>query len=330
MLEGLDKSWQEADIGERQVSYTTLPANKYTFLVQGSIRGGPWGEPGTALQITVSPPWWNTWWFRVLYISTISLFLWGAYRLHLRRITEQYNIRMAERLAERNRIARELHDTLLQGFQGLMLLFQVAADSLPPDTPTRRMMEQAMDRGDQALMEGRQSVQDLREDATAGGDLSGALGHCGEVLTQDHHIPFRLSVTGTPRPFDPALCKEAYDIGREAMTNAFRHSHAARIETEIVYEDMGVRLKVRDDGHGIDQTIVDSGRPGHWGLPGMRERAKAMGAELNIRSHPGVGTEVELTIPAEVAYPDGSRKSFWYRIYRGSSGNNGNKRDGRK
>jgi signal transduction histidine kinase len=253
--------------------------------------------------------------------------LWGAYRLHLRRITEQYNIRMAERLAERNRIARELHDTLLQGFQGLMLVFQVVMDSLPPNTSARRMMEQAMDRADQALLEGRQSVQDLREDATAGGDLSGALGHCGEVLTQDHHIQFSLSVIGTPRPFDPALCKEAYDIGREAMTNAFRHAHAARIETEIAYENTGVRLMIRDDGRGIDQQIVDSGRAGHWGLRGMRERAKAMGAELDIRSHPGAGTEVELTIPAELAYPHTIRKSFWYRIYRGSSGNNGDKRN---
>ena len=326
MLEGLDKNWQEADIGERQVSYTTLPPNKYTFRVQGSIRGGPWGEPGTALQITVLPPWWDTWWFRTLYISTILLLLWGMYRLHLRRITEQYNIRMAERLAERNRIARELHDTLLQGFQGLMLLFQVVMDSLPHNTSARSMMEQAMDRADQALLEGRQSVQDLREDATAGGDLCGALGHCGEVLKQDHHIPFNLSVIGTPRPFDPTLCKEAYDIGREALSNAFRHAHASRIETEIAYESTGVRLRVRDDGRGIDQQIVDSGRAGHWGLRGMRERAKAMGAELNIRSYPGAGTEVDLTIPAELAYPDGIRKSFWDRIYRRSGGNNGDKR----
>jgi signal transduction histidine kinase/ligand-binding sensor domain-containing protein len=328
-LEGLDQDWQQADIGERQVSYTTLPPNKYTFRVQGSIRGGPWGEPGTALQITVLPPWWNTWWFRMLYTAAILLLLWTAFRLHLRQIAQQYNMRMAERLAERNRIARELHDTLLQGFQGLMLLFQVVMDSMPANTPPRRMMEQAMDRADQALMEGRQSVQDLREDATAGGDLSGALGHCGEVLTQDHHIQFNLSVTGTPRLFDPALCKEAYDIGREAMTNAFRHAQAAKIETEIAYENTGVRLRIRDNGCGIDQKIVEDGRVGHWGLRGMRERAHAMGAELNIRSHPGAGTEVELTIPAEVAYPDSIKKSFWRRIYPSSSGNNGDMLDRR-
>jgi signal transduction histidine kinase len=321
-LEGLGQGWQETEVGQRQVSYTTLPANNYTFRVQGSIRGGPWGEPGTILQITVDPPWWNSWWFRILYIATILLALWSAYRLHLRQIAHQYNIRMAERLGERNRIARELHDTLLQGFQGLMLMFQVVMDTLPPGTPGRRMMEQAMDRGDQALIEGRQSVQDLREDATAGGDLSGALGHCGEVLTQDHHIEFSLCVIGTPRPFDPALCREAYDIGREAMTNAFRHAHAAKIETEIAYDNTGVRLRIRDNGQGIDQTIVDSGRPGHWGLRGMRERAKAMGAELNIRSYPGAGTEIDLSIPAEVAYPDSKKKSFWNRINRGSPGNN--------
>jgi signal transduction histidine kinase len=114
------------------------------------------------------------------------------------------------------------------------------------------------------------------------------------------------------------------------MTNAFRHARAAKIETEVAYENAGVRLRVRDDGRGIEQTIVDSGRPGHWGLRGMRERAKAMGAELNIKSHPGAGTEIELAIPAKVAYLDSIRKSFWYRISRGSSGNNGDKRDQRK
>ena len=211
-----------------------------------------------------------------------------------------------------------------------MLRFHVVMETLPAGTPARRMMEQAMDRADQALLQGRQSVHDLREDVTSGGDLAGALKHCGELLTQDHRIPFSLSVIGTPRLFSQTLCKEAYDIGREAMANAFRHSHATKIEAEIAYENTGVRVRIRDDGRGIDQTDVDSGRPGHWGLRGMRERAKAIGAELNIRSHPGEGTEVELTIPAKVAYPDSSENSFWHRIYWRSGGNNGDKRDSRK
>jgi hypothetical protein len=323
MLDGLDNNWHEADIGQRQVSYTTLPPKQYTFHVQGSVRGGPWGEPGAALQITVLPPWWNTWWFRVLYLTAILLVLWTVYRVHLGQIALQYNIRMEERLRERNRIARELHDTLLQGFQGLMLRFHVVMETLPAGTPARRMMEQAMERADQALVQGRQSVHDLREDVTSSGDLSGALKHCGEVLTQDHRIPFHLSVIGTPRTFTPTLCKEAYDIGREAMSNAFRHSHATKIEAEIAYENTGVRLSIRDDGRGIEQKIVDTGRAGHWGLRGMRERAKAIGGELNIQSRPGAGTAIELTIPATVAYPDSREKSFWQRIARGFSTDSG-------
>jgi ligand-binding sensor domain-containing protein len=322
-LDGLDQNWHEAEIGQREVSYTTLPAQKYTFHVQGSVRGGPWGEPGAALQITVLPPWWNAWWFRNLYIGAALLILWGAYRIHLGQIALRYNIRMEERLRERNRIARELHDTLLQGFQGLMLRFHVVMETLPAGTPARRMMEQAMDRADQALLQGRQSVHDLREDVTSGGDLAGALKHCGELFTQDHRIPFSLSLIGTPRPFSQTLCKEAYDIGREAMANAFRHSHATKIEAEIAYENSGVRVKIRDDGRGIDQTTIDSGRPGHWGLRGMRERAKTIGAEVNIRSHPGAGTEMELTIPAKVAYPDSSEHSFWHRISRRFSEDHG-------
>jgi signal transduction histidine kinase/ligand-binding sensor domain-containing protein len=323
MLDGLDTNWHEVDIGQRQVSYTTLPPKQYTFHVQGSVGGGPWGEPGAALQITVLPPWWSRWWFRVLYISAMLLALWTVYRVHLGQIALQYNIRMEERLRERNRIARELHDTLLQGFQGLMLRFHVVMETLPAGTPARRMMEQAMERADQALLQGRQSVHDLREDMTSGGDLSGALKHCGEVLTQDHRIPFSLSVIGTPRPFSATLCKEAYDIGREAMTNAFRHSHATRIEAEIAYESTGVRLSIRDDGRGIEQKIVDTGRAGHWGLRGMRERAKAIGGELNIQSRPDAGTAIELTIPATVAYPDSRKKSFWQRISRGFSTDSG-------
>ena len=202
-LAGLEDSWHEAAIGQRQVSFTTLPANSYQFRVQGSIRGGPWGEPGTVLRITVLPPWWNAWWFRTLYIAAIFFGLWIAYQVHLSRIALQHDIRMTARLNERNRIARELHDTLLQGFQGLILRFQAVVNALPADTPARRMLEQVMDRADQVLFEGRQRVHDLREDPAASGDLPGALRHCGELLAQDHPILFSLSAIGTPRPLRP-------------------------------------------------------------------------------------------------------------------------------
>jgi signal transduction histidine kinase/ligand-binding sensor domain-containing protein len=315
MLQGLDNSWHDADLGQRQVSYTTLPANQYTFRVQGSIRGGPWGEPGTTLQITVLPPWWNTWWFRTLYITAGLLLLWVANRLHVRQVMLQHNIRLEERLGERNRIARELHDTLLQGFQGLMLRFQAVLKTLPKDAPAHHMMEQVMDRADQVLLEGRQSVRDLRDDNT--GDLPGSLHRCGEEFAQGGETIFSLSVLGAPRPFEPALCNEAYRIGREAMANAFRHAEATRVEAELAYENSAVHLRIRDNGRGMDQAIVDSGREGHWGLRGMRERAEAIEAELKIWSHPGAGTEVELTIPARVAYADTTKKSFWRRILQG-------------
>ena len=313
-LDGLDKDWHEVDGDQRQASYTTLPSGTYTFRVQGSIRGGPWSEPGTTLQITVLPPWWNTWWFRTFYITVTLLVLWSAYRLHLRQIALQHNIRLQERLAERSRIARELHDTLLQGFQGLMLLFQGVMKTLPGDAPARQMMEVVMDRGDQVLLEGRQSVRDLREDATTADDLADSLKRCGEEFAQDHETRFSFGVVGTPRSFDPILCNEASRIGREALTNAFLHSGATKIETEIAYKNSGVSLTVRDDGRGIDQKILDGGRPGHWGLRGMRERAREIGAELCIRSRPGDGTEVVLTIPAKVAYPDNRKEPFWRRI----------------
>jgi ligand-binding sensor domain-containing protein len=319
MLEGLDNTWSEIDSGERHVSFTTLPPNQYTFRVQGSIRGGPWGEPGAAMHLTVLPAWWNSWWFRTIYISAALLLLWIGNRFHLRQLTLQHNMRLEERLGERNRIARELHDTLLQGFQGLMLRFQAVLKTLPKGTPARDMMEQVMDRADEVLLEGRQSVRDLR-DETFAGDLPASLGRCGEEFAQSSESTFTLSVLGTPRPFDPTLCNEAYRIGREAVANAFRHSAATRIEAEVAYENNGVRLRIRDDGRGMDQTIVDSGREGHWGLRGMRERAESMGAKLGIWSHPGAGTEIELTIPAKLAYPETLQNSRWRRLYHWATG----------
>ena len=147
-----------------------------------------------------------------------------------------------------------------------------------------------------------------------GRDLPHNLKYCGEELAQDRATLSR-SVVGTPSS-DPAVCSDAYRIGREALVNAFQHSEAEKIETEITYDHAGVRLTVRDDGCGLDQAILERGRDGHWGLIGMRERAQKIGAQLNIWSRSCAGTEVELTIPAKVAYLDRDKASLSQRIAR--------------
>jgi len=172
------------------------------------------------------------------------------------------------------------------------------------------------DRADQVLLEGRQSVRDLREEGTSGGDLSQALARCGQELAQDHAPVFTLAVVGTPQALGSVVFSEVYRIPREGLINAFTHSQASKIEVEFTYYKGRLTLRVRDDGKGIDAQTVSAGRKGHWGLSGMRERAQKVGAQLSLWSHPGAGTEIELTIPAKVAYPRKSEQSLWRRIRR--------------
>jgi ligand-binding sensor domain-containing protein len=314
-LEGLDGNWHEVDSSERIASYTTLPKGHYLLRVQSATSRGSWGEPGVSLHIHILPPWWDTWWFITFYVTGAVLLLWFGYWFRLQEITRQHNIRLEERVGERNRIARDLHDTLLQGFQGLLLQFQTVLNALRHDEPLYKKMDRVMDLADRVLLEGRQSVQGLRDEVSSGDDLQALLMHCGEQLAQDHAIPFSLSVLGEPPGIDPTICREMYYIGREAISNAFQHSHAAKIEAAISYGQSVVSLTVRDNGIGIEPDVLHAGRVGHWGFPGMRERSESIGAQLSIRSEIGSGTEVTLAVPAGIVDLLGRKESFWRRIW---------------
>jgi len=314
-LDGLDTDWHEVDSSERMASYTTLPKGDYTLHIQSATSRGAWLDPGVSLRVKILPPWWSTWWFRVIYITIGVLLLWFGYQFRLHEITRQHDIRLEERLGERNRIARELHDTLLQGFYGLMLQFQAVLKTLQRDEPAYKKMEQVMVRADQVLLEGRQSVRGLRDEVTSGDDLRVLLMHCGEQLAQDYAIPFTLSVLGEPPAIDPTVCREMYYIGREAISNAFQHSQAVKIEATISYGESVVTLTVRDNGVGIESDVLNRGRIGHWGFPGMRERAESIGADFSVRSHVGSGTEVSLTVPVRLVKPVSRKESLWRRIW---------------
>ena len=314
MLEGLDQGWVEVGSDQRFATYTTLPPGSYTFHVEGATGRGLWGEPGAILRIVILPAWWNSWWFRTIYIAALLLIAWGVYSLHLRQIDLEHNIRLEERLSERIRISRELHDTLLQSFQGLSLRFQAVMQTLPDDSITRGLVEDVLDTADQILLEGRRSVRELRDDPLPDGDLVDGLVQCGEALGQEHLPHFSVAVIGVPRPLTPTILNEAYRIAREAIINAFHHSRANKIEVEIAYYDRNMRIIIRDDGIGIDEKILNEGRPDHWGLSGMRERARRIGSVFKLWSRQGAGTEVELTIAAHVAYRPELRKSIWRRL----------------
>jgi signal transduction histidine kinase len=225
----------------------------------------------------------------------------------MRKLTEsQLTMRFEERLAERTRIARELHDTLLQSFQGLMLNFQAVNNQLP-EGKAKEALEAALNRADLAIVEGREAIQNLRSSTTVTNELGQAVAALAEEFggTLDGKScppTLRVSVEGTPRELHPILRDDIYRIAREALRNAFSHAQASKIEADISYGERLLRLRIRDNGKGIDRKLLDEGRDGHWGLPGMRERAEKIGAQLEIWSEVGAGTEVDLRIQSSIAY----------------------------
>jgi signal transduction histidine kinase len=297
-------------------SYTTLPPGNYTFRVQGATSRGPWSEPGASVRLTIEPAWWVTWWFRMLLALAALLVMLALYLLRVRQVTARVRGRLEERMAERERIARELHDTLLQGIQGLVLRFQVAAERIPKGEPAREMLDRALERADQVIDEGRARVKALRSPAGGVPRLPQAVARIVEQLAPADASPFRITVEGAVRELDPTVRDEVQMLAREALTNAYRHANASKIEAEITYADHGLTVRIRDDGRGIDGAVLRHGRPGHFGVLGMRERAKKIGARFGIWSKPGAGTEVEIRVPAAIAYRQSAtraRRKPWWR-----------------
>jgi signal transduction histidine kinase/ligand-binding sensor domain-containing protein len=316
-LEGRDTDWQ--DVGSRrQAFYADLSPGTYRFRVAASNNSGVWNEAGAFLDFSIAPAYYQTTWFRAASVVTVLALFWALYQFRLRQIAHDFNLRLDERVHERTRIARELHDTLLQRFQGLMLRFQSARDLLPAH-PAKAIeaLDGALDRADQAIVEGRDAIQNLRSSTIVSNELAQAVTALAEELTngpdsERGSATFRLSVEGSPRDLHPIVRDDIHRIAREALRNAFRHAQADHIEAEVTYSAREVRLRIRDDGKGIDPKHLSAGRAKHWGLVSMRERAVQIGAQLNLWSEVGAGTEMELRIPGSVAYgaPGGRRGVF--------------------
>jgi signal transduction histidine kinase len=233
------------------------------------------------------------------------------------------------RVSERTRIARELHDTLLQSFQGLLLRFQSASKLLPArPVEAKQRLDSALEQAAEAIAEGRDAVQGLRSSASETNDLVNGITAMGEDLTSDasalDSAAIDVEVEGDPRNLNPIVRDEAYRIAGEALRNAFRHAQARRITVEIRYDERQFRLRVRDDGKGIDEgTIRQAADAGHFGLHGMRERAENVGGQLDVRSRPDSGTEVELSIPGAIAYDGSAGRSWLSKVLSGNSRDHG-------
>jgi signal transduction histidine kinase len=248
------------------------------------------------------PLFWQARWFQLAVGLASLLCLLALYRFRIHRLTGELQARFEERLAERTRIAQELHDTLLQGVLSASMQLYVAVDKLAADSPAKPELSHIQQLMEQVIEEGRNAVQGLRSDRDDSLNLEQAFARVQQELGQQEQIEFRVIVDGPPTPLHPVIRDEVYRIGREALVNAFRHSQARRIEVEVDYDVKHLRVLVRDDGCGIDINVLRSGRDRHWGLSGMRERAERIGARLWVRSRIAAGTEVELSIPRHIAF----------------------------
>jgi signal transduction histidine kinase len=309
-LAGVESHWSNiSSVGE--ASYTNLSPGTHRFEVQASNIDGQWNGSSAGIELNVKPAFWQTLWFQVSTACLIFALGFCAYQWRLRVVERQWSLRFQERLDERTRIARDLHDTLLQSFHGLLLRFQAVRDLLLEEpVAAHEALGSVIDRAAEAITEGRDAVQALRgeeEYDNLGESLATIDREFRSAAESSQHSEsearYRVLIEGTPRRMHPVVQDELYRIALEAVRNAFRHARASEIELDIRYDDSSFRLRVRDDGAGIDPQLLTSGRrQGHYGLPGMRERATSIGGHFEIWSQLGRGTEIEITVPGKIVY----------------------------
>jgi signal transduction histidine kinase/ligand-binding sensor domain-containing protein len=319
-LDGRDVSWQEPGT-RRQAFYNDLRPGRYRFRVVACNSDGLWNETGASLDFSVPPAFYQTTWFLAACGAAFLLILWATYQLRVRQLQRQYAIGLEAQVNERLRIARELHDTLLQSFQGVAFQLQaVRRLILRKADNADEVLDDAIFATEEAIREGRSAIRDLRPEPAAQRNLSELLDAAGRELSTAHELngqapSYRVLVEGKQQRLSPILQDEVYRISREVIRNAFAHAAANHIEVEIRYDPDELRLRVRDDGKGIDPKVLEAGGPsGHFGIPGMRERAQRIGARLDFWSEMGAGAEVELTVPASMAYQN-PRDGHRFRLF---------------
>jgi ligand-binding sensor domain-containing protein/signal transduction histidine kinase len=299
-LDGFDHIWNEVSSDQRWVNYTALPAGSYTFHVQVANLQGEWNSPGTELSITIFPPWWSTWWIRIIYSGTLVLVIWAVYHLRVRQIKNAISVRFDERLAERTRMARELHDTFIQTVQGSKLIADHARRKSSDAAQLYRALDELSEWLNRAIEEGRAALSSLRTSTAQRNDLADALQRATENSFVPGSMTARFSVIGNSRDMHPVVRDEVYRIGYEAIRNSCLHSGATQLEIELRYS-RDLTLRVNDNGAGFDPEIADKGKDRHFGLQGMRERAARISSKLALATSTS-GTEVKLIVPGAIIF----------------------------
>jgi signal transduction histidine kinase/ligand-binding sensor domain-containing protein len=309
-LDGRDPKWQDAGV-RRQAFFSDLPHGHYSFHVTAANNDEVWTEKDASLSFSIDPAWYETRWFQAACLALVLAGIWTGYHHRSRQLAHDFSLRLEERVRERTRLARDLHDTLLQSFQGLMLHLQGVNDQLP-EGKAKQQLRQTIERAEAALDEGRTAVYDLRSFPPTRTNLTEDLKQLGEELSAGGAASFHLEVVGVARALQSTIRDEIYRIVQEALRNAFKHAHACRVTVEVNWGKGKLLLRVRDDGRGIPAEILEAGRVGHCGLHSMRERAGQIAAQFEIMSGAGMGTDVVLNVPASAAYAP----STWRSLYR--------------
>jgi len=299
-LLGFDSAWQEAG-GRRQAFYTNLPPETYRFQVIACNNDGVWNEAGDSIDFVLLPKWYQRKWIRVLLVAVTILLLWMLHRLRIHFVTAGITARFDERIDERMRLARELHDTFLQTVQGSKM---VADDALAEDSDEPRMKRALIKISGylgQAVTEGRDALRALRNTAE-GRDLAQSLiSAAAEMSLSNGDMSMEVKIDGVPRKLHPIVREELWQISFEAIRNAAQHSGGNLLRFDLSYSNDFI-VRVKDNGIGIAPEVVASGKEGHFGIQGMRERALRIGGKFSLICTAGKGTEILVSVPGSVAY----------------------------
>jgi signal transduction histidine kinase/ligand-binding sensor domain-containing protein len=307
-LQGREEAWQEPGT-RRQAFYSDLRPGTYRFQVIASNNDGLWNEEGAALDFVVAPAWYQTKTFFVISVMTGVLVVWAAFRLRVRQVAQVLNARFDERLAERTRMARDIHDTLLQTVQASKMVADAALTRRDDAAGMERVLEQVSTWLGHVTTEGRAAVKALRTSTTEANDLADAFRRAIEDCQRQGTQEASVAVIGDPADMHPVVRDEVYRIGYEAIRNACIHGSGNRLDVELRYA-RDLVLRVADNGVGIDPAIADHGQEGHFGLQGMRERAARIGATFNIVTSSNAGTEIVVIVPGRAIFRRPSATRF--------------------